>query len=629
MKLYPYPFVFKKIIKDSKYFKNYYNNLLSVKKFPEINENRTIKPLILSEEKRYCKIKKESYENNENLHIKISPNFLYQKYLSYKKILKPLSKRTMIYSQILKSNSCLFQNSKKDIKYGPKLLKSLSNNDFKKDKTKINSNIYFYNDYEKEFFMDYSNLKYNEFEIYKDKAIYEKNIKEKINYFKKNKKKIDLVFESIVITFKDMSLPREVNDQNVVINFPFALLPIFYYKGFEAFIKFLCFVIKVENNFEKIYYDEDKVIEALNNLKDFQDTKGEKNNKNDNEFERAYIKNRNLIYLKAPNLKRNKNHLNFNYFIFFWITNLRTFIVTITLPCIYLNIKDNKISIHHFIDYELIFFLYKRNFLNWDFYIIKYLSRYSKFRNIFQQIDLNSKIFNKPIFIKEPKTRINTFEEDLLFNVYTDQFNKNQIIQFESFFLIIYYSNLKYKQEKIYHILFNFYQYVKLFEIKEYSNKICFISNFVEINNDLNILNFKFKEYDEFDVRSWLSNIKKFTDEKLENKIINEEIYMEFDMLSNRIKIEFKKPRWSIIKLERKNEIKRTWEIGNELEKDFIESILNSSTESWTNLLNNCLKKLNEPVPALNKEVGKKNNKKGNRSSTNSSLKKKYSYFPI
>ena len=74
-----------------------------------------------------------------------------------------------------------------------------------------------------------------------------------------------------------MSLPPELQDKKLKIYFPFELLPIFYYKGIEAFIKFLSVVIKIENNFEKITFDENKVMEALKNLKDYKTINGESN----------------------------------------------------------------------------------------------------------------------------------------------------------------------------------------------------------------------------------------------------------------------------------------------------------------------------------------------------------------
>ena len=63
--------------------------------------------------------------------------------------------------------------------------------------------------------------------------------------------------------------------------------------------------------------------------------------------------------------------------------------------------------------------------------------------------------------------------------------------------------------------------------------------------------------------------------------------------------------------------IKKTWEIGNELEKELVDSILNVP-DSWTNLMNGCLKKVNEPVPVIPrvKTKRKKLKKLFNRSNT-------------
>ena len=74
----------------------------------------------------------------------------------------------------------------------------------------------------------------------------------------------------MIISLQDMSMPNDEQEKCFQINFPFALLPIFYFKGFETFIKFLSIVIKMENNFEKIIFREHKIYEAINDLKDYQ-----------------------------------------------------------------------------------------------------------------------------------------------------------------------------------------------------------------------------------------------------------------------------------------------------------------------------------------------------------------------
>ena len=107
----------------------------------------------------------------------------------------------------------------------------------------------------------------------------------------------------------------------------------------------------------------------------------------------------------------------------------------------------------------------------------------------------------------------------------------------------------------------------------------------MEINCEMHTLNFNFKEFDEFNIRDWMSNIKKFSDVSLKKRTSNEKLYREFDLFSKRIEVTFKKPGWSIIRLEDKKEDIRTWEIGKELEKEFINSIIDSGSDSWTNFL--------------------------------------------
>ncbi len=193
-----------------------------------------------------------------------------------------------------------------------------------------------------------------------------------------------------------MALPKELKNKKLKIDFPFSLLPLFYYKGIQSFQKLLSACIKVENNFEKVYLDEDSLYIALNHIQDFETEEVEEKVNIDTiktiddkielltpDFKREKIE---PINLRPPILQRNDSFLKFNYFIFFWITNTKVYVTKITLPCISLKIRDNNILIQQFIDYELLFFLYKRNFLNWEFYIIKYLSSFTKFRKLFQQL---------------------------------------------------------------------------------------------------------------------------------------------------------------------------------------------------------------------------------------------------
>ena len=665
MNLYNENTFFKGFLKDSDNYHKYYDNIISLNKFKRLANSPSSDSLFKTRIKFYNK--NNSYDSNNSIKELISEpinkninsdNNISNIFLNSKIKLKPiLSKRKLNYNNILNlSNTPLSPKFSRNIKLLPiqqNSLKSLiiSPSNFEKRKIKkIKFNrhkINFFNDYEKDFFVgiDYSNLKYNEYEIYKDKSVYEKLIKDRIIFFKKNKtenktvqlkktfhygknnKEISLTLDTLMITFRDMSLPDKKQIKNVQFKFPFSLLPIFYYKGYETFIEFLSLVIKVENNFEKIIFEEDKIIEALNSLKNFKieneekdeekdEEKKEENNENNFDYLEFYKSNKNLlkqeniIELRPLALKKNKNFLKFNYFIFFWITNSKTFIVTITMPCIHLKIIENNIEINNFIDYELLFYLYKRNFINWEYYIIKNLSGYTKFRNIFQQIESIKKTFDKTIYLREPKTRKNTFAEEVLINIYTDQNNKNQIIEFKSFYSILSLIDMISDRKKIYYIYFNFLDYVKLYKMSNHLSKILFLIQFLEINSELNSINFNFLEFAEFNADTWINNFKKFSNESLNKNKIEDNLVEEFEFFGKKIIFEFKRPTWTLLKKDGIKLIRKTWEIGNELEKEFVESILNISSDSWTNLLNGCLKKLNEKVPTLKRVKSKKKNLK-------------------
>ena len=602
------------------------------------------------------------------------PNYFYQ--TKRKKIL-PLTIESLKTKKIKLKNTSAFtekknnnNNKKKDFEFKNSLKQKLKtifetpriihrnrnfnctsffNTTFKlsTDKETLNNNnnlMNFVNDYEKDFFKDikYLNLEYNENEIYNDEKFYEDIIEEKIKYLKNNsnfdktkkfeknfyygkyRKEINLTFHSMQITFQKMNsendIPNPKDIQTFNIEFPFELLPIFYYKGLHTFIKFLSRVIRIENNFEKIYFEEDKICEQLNKIKEFQINDDELNDLNDS-YILDFIQSRNAknnqkkertTHLKPQILNKNSNILKFNNFIFFWITNTKTYIVTITVPSIQLNILDNKIVINNYIDYELLFYIYKRKFVNWEYYIIKNLSSYSKFRTIFQQISRNSKIYEQNVYLKEQKQKINTFSEETLINIYTDQFNKNVIIIFKSFYIIANIIDLDYNLEKRYHIHFNFLQFIKLYEIAKYSNRILFLIKFMTANKEFNTLYFNFEEFDKFDINIWISNINQFSKKTIYQKEIIDESSHEFDLFPKKIKVEYKKPKYSIMKLEDDKDIIKSLDIENELEKLLVDTI--GGTDNWTKFLNSCLQKLDEPIPVLptihKKGMRKKESKK-------------------
>ena len=463
--------------KNNKYFEKFYGN--SINKRELFKNFKCISPRLLVNIRKRTKVKNTlflqrtlSKEKAINLKkVKIDENIM------------PLVSNYNFHLKLIKNIKSANSLTKNATILKPKSLKNI-----------ISYRSNFFNDYGKDFFpnLNYSNLEYNERLIYRSKAVYDKFIKEKINYFRKNKsenyttelektfyygkykKQINLTLSSLKITLEDMSLPPELQNKNLKIDFPFSLLPIFYYKGSDSFQKFLAIVIKIENNFENIIFDNSKICLALNILNDYKINQNNEYRKNDidldkdeeclsfKEAKKAKRVDSTTISLRPNSLQKSQNFLRYNNFIFFWITNTRNFVTKLTLPCITLNIPQYNLTIRHFIDFELLFYLYKRDFKNWEYFIIRNLSSYAKFRIIFQQLGSQTKYRDKIIFLKEPKTKINNFEEETLFNIYTDQFYKNNIILFKSFYVIIHLLDANYLYEKIYNVYFSFKQYIKL-----------------------------------------------------------------------------------------------------------------------------------------------------------------------
>ncbi len=639
----------KNIVKKSDSYFDYYNNnnnSFFSKQLPIIYHSRNYS--------QYQNKSESSRSNNDLINNPIPLNNIRYENLSKKKLPKLYSifNTENIIPSLITSSKIEKKLIKKHIR-----AKSLGLNPLILSQSNSNDIIGTYEEYEKDFFWDvnYSDLKYDENEIFGHKKKYDTIVKDKIKQLKKEKnenqtyflekefyygksEKMNLSLTSMTIEFEDYAT-NETNE-NLKINFPFALLPLFYFKGIESFQKLLTTILKFENDYKKISFDEEALYVYLNNLKDFETE--EKEDKNLEEEKKSTLNDINKKKMKKnlfrdknfstisesarkerpnslrPNiLKRNKFFLRFNYFIFFWTTNTKVYVTKITLPCISLKIVENNILIQQFIDFELLFFLYKRNFINWDFYIIKYLSGFTKFRDLFQKLGSLKPIKYMKFFLKEPKTKINTFSEEVLYNIYTDQFNTNIILKFKSFYIIINYLDTNFDCEKVYHIFFTFYQYVKLYQISKYSKKIPFLIKFIEINNETHTLTFNYEKYDEFDINMWLNNIKTFSNKSLSNEITDEQLYREFEIYTKKINIEFKKPEWSIIKFENDKEIIKTWEIGKELEIELVDSILYGSSKSWTKLLNECLKKVNEPVPILKHSLSTLNIKKKHRGTKN------------
>ena len=78
----------------------------------------------------------------------------------------------------------------------------------------------------------------------------------------------------------------------------------------------------------------------------------------------------------------NKNNILYNEYYFIWETSVVTYDIKMEMPKIYFNYQNINHNIIAFCEKNLFLYLYKHNFINWDFYVLNYLFSFKLFRKI-------------------------------------------------------------------------------------------------------------------------------------------------------------------------------------------------------------------------------------------------------
>ena len=537
---------------------NYYNyivnqnNTLYMKQLPLLMKNSRINALVLSKTRNdFSKKKSFSLEKDNTKKFSrtkidkfISPLNRIRNTQNKSKKLPPLcplfNEKGELIPSIIKSSKVLFHKlihyndtNKINHSLGYKGMGS-TQNIFKSKKVEIkqlkyNNSCDFeikldYDEKENKQFNEpeYDNLKYDENTIFGEKKLYKEIIKRKIielqNIYNKNqtikKEKIykyGLEKIKMVMTLDSLKIKiNEIKDENNIIlekkpnpifefTLPFALLPLFYYKGVEAFLIILTKLI-IYNEFTQTFEidkNDDKIIsDILKNCSDFNieddiincsekkefnknkiDTNynnlNEKinsslnnsfiNSQNNSSINRKSIKNqmpldngekpiletmninpispnnkvgfrdsfcnfRKKIKIRTFDIypkKINYDDISTSIYEFFWITSDKSYFLTIETPLITVSVPSHKSVAKKYINYELLFYLYSKQFIMWDFYIIKYLSTYKNFRNFLEQIYSLPEKKNILLHITNPKVKKNLFTFYELTSILTRETNSN------------------------------------------------------------------------------------------------------------------------------------------------------------------------------------------------------------
>ena len=339
------------------------------------------------------------------------------------------------------------------------------------------------------------------------------------------------------------------------------------------------------------------------------------------------------------NLESSKNLFdsNINIYNLSWITHNKNYNIRITMPQIVVKLPNYQKQINHFIDKELLLYLYKNNFKDWNFYISHYLFTLKKFRACINKIlsyfnlykirknnFMSNFVFNtyRTISNQEPKkenpTNFNSYTErnniiyekytlsNLKFEQYENSLNDNEYIFLVSddeyihlykmkSYVLYAYTLTDLKKPKIYFFDFSFYQMKILFYKSKYEKLGQFLQKLIKVNKEKKKIYLDYYYFttfirmnekqinDYFNEGNYIENL-----ENVNNNNINDNITK---IIVKDLILKVVNPKFisvSIKKIKDSNDIgqqgkweKKEGEIGQKLIKKLVENDI----KNWGNIL--------------------------------------------
>ena len=574
------------ILKDTKKViqnKTIYRNAISVKKYFLINQNLPQLTQTQSSSSTTTTATPSSYFS----FTKYVANSI-KRPISTRMHLRPKSRKSPTFNDDASTPFSLYSTRKTSSTNNPMFVTSSkyhSITNSPKERRKTPSTLGRFNNYELFMNEHYKGLHYEEKDIYnnRDKDIINL-ISNKIEYFMQNENEnqttffmkdirsknlnISLKLSSIKITF------NEINDKGEKINkspfysfmLPFNLLPIFYYKGIDNFKLILSKILIFSNDYNRLSLNESALYEFLQNQNKIPTNPRElflntDDNNNNNKmrldlslnplklinelshkkrmFKKSSMNTRKvdadhlsipshnvrLIHLYNNTNEYKSNLLSHGYkIVFIWTTPFRQFQVLVETPKVIMIVKDLHLNIEQYIDGYLLFYLYEKLFIHWDFYLLSYLFSFKKCRNIIDAIRSktcdktqyeNSKFELKNPFLITPVQQYKQTVYDYIATTDKRENTYNYLTAMSLKVILIKYENSwnDYKYEYIIH--FNLQQTKKImkglsvFPPEKISN---YLYKFTEIKDKE--LKFNYKLFDSMTDKEWmdlLNNILKFS----------------------------------------------------------------------------------------------------------------------
>ena len=270
--------------------------------------------------------------------------------------------------------------------------------------------------------------------------------------------------------------------------------------------------------------------------------------------------NKNDISIENNDKILNKKNILYNEYYFIWETPKISYKVKLEMPKIFFLYEDITYQIVTYCDKHLFLYLYKNNFINWDFYILYYIFSIKDFRTIISHflplsknytliknskinlkqinnlIDLsinnkNHKLYNlvednhnksKNIFLINNKIYNQINENNESFSFFYSNLNlKNYIIHFWSYHIKIEYKKLNPYLK--WEFFLNFKQMQHLNEISKYEELINFLPKIMKTDFEYGTLNLNFSVFDNnFNANILVPDEKSFNKTKIDDEMIIE-----------------------------------------------------------------------------------------------------------
>ena len=326
---------------------------------------------------------KNQFKKNNGRNLSILPHLNSESYFPQLRIT-----HSLILNSFSNGSEKIFQNEK-ILNYNekPKKIFPYLRNSFKNKLIKDNALIITESILKNQ--NDNDNLEYNEKLIFSKmnhslKEHYKEFIIEKINILKQNSNKNFTYLLTKEYNEKDNNFILKLKSLQIVFEniqtkkikklyFPFSYLPIFYYKDFQYFRFILLSLIKFSKDFEKISYDEKKMIQFLKNSILF------KQKSRISDLTSIIQSN---IFLSDKNEK--EINQKGNLYIFLWNTPKYTFKVKIKVPRVQTVFLSSNQIIEYQMNSDFMCFLFEKNFSNWAFYITKFFVSFKLFRKCYE-----------------------------------------------------------------------------------------------------------------------------------------------------------------------------------------------------------------------------------------------------